>query len=234
MNLSDIPCVGLDKYHFDAASYTETVTFYAEGRAPFKVRCVPESLYHGSIFAHIAEIDIKTRFWRGFKPGDCVLDAGHGFGAYSLPPAALGAEVWAIDPEGLDGDYVGFRLTCEANDMFGGRMHIRRAFLGSHIGCDHRCDRLHADDKPHVITIDSLDRPFTHINLDTEGAEPDILLGAVETLRKHKPKIILEDHLFVRATVADECATFLKQFGYVLKGRIPEGECTHSYYECEL
>jgi len=229
MNLSEVPCIGLDKYHFEPSAYTETATFYADGVAPFKVRYVPESLYHASLFAHIAEIDIRTQFWRGFKPGDCVLDAGHGFGAYSLPPAALGAKVWAIDPEGVDGDYRGFVLTCEANDWFGGRMSVRQAFLGKEFKA--AAPGANSSGVCETWTIDSFKRPFTHINLDTEGAEPDILLGAVETLRKHKPKIILEDHLFIRATIADECEKFLSQFGYKLKGRIPEGACTHSYYE---
>lgn len=221
--LAGIPCVGLDKYHFNREAYTRKVTFYADGKAPFDVWVNPESMYHGALFAHLAEIDIRSRFWRGFKPGDCVLDAGHGFGAYCLPPAALGAEVLAIDPEGTEGDYLAFRMTCELNDMFGGRMHIERAYLGS-------VDSTAVSGVVRTLTIDSLNRPFTHINLDTEGAEPDILLGAEQTLRKHKPKIILEDHLFVRATIADECERYLAQFGYKLRGRIPEGQCTHSYY----
>ena len=220
---------GLSRYHYERKYYTETVTFYAEGRVPFKVCIVPESLSHGSLHCHLAEIDIKTRFWHGFTERDVVLDAGHGFGAYTLPPAALGAEVWGIDPEGMESMHVGFKLSCEANEWFGGRLHIRQAWLGGK-----------ADPVPHAgenstgicetITIDSLERPFTWINLDTEGAELDILRGAERVLRENKPRILLENHLFLDKDCERNHDTFLAERGYKKMASIVEGACTHSFY----
>jgi hypothetical protein len=224
INLDDIPCKGLEQYHYEPKDYTEKVQFWAEGRAPFWVAIVPESLYHGSIFAHIAEIDIRTRFWRGFKPGDRVLDAGHGYGAYTFPPAALGATVYAIDPE----FYPGFKESCELNGYFYGRLDVRHHALGGRDG-----SAIIEGKSVSIRTIDSTRLALTHLNLDTEGMEEEILRGAEWTLREFRPKIILENHLFLDKECEAKCDAFLFGLGvgYRKLASIVEGACTHSYYE---
>lgn len=229
MNLDHIPCKGLDHYHYESSAYSETVTFWAEGRAPFKVRIVPESLYHGALFCHVAEIDIKSQFWRGFTDKDVVLDAGHGHGAYTFPPAALGAEVWAIDPEGCDHHHSGFLMSCKLNDdFFGGRLHVRQYFLGG--AYKPTGPGPNTSGICETVTIDSLDRPFTFINLDTEGAELDILKGATRVLTESKPRILLENHLFLDADCERKHDAYLAGFGYRKVASIVEGACTHSFY----
>jgi len=57
-------------------------------------------------------------------------------------------------------------------------------------------------EKVNIITIDSLDLPECHyIKMDVEGAEPLVLLGALKTIRKYKPFIMLE---YTDKRVSDE------------------------------
>jgi len=55
----------------------------------------------------------------------------------------------------------------------------------------------------------------TIIKLDAEGAEYDVLVGAKNTLLKHKPLMLLSTHDRHLPGVKDKCLDFLSQIGYV-------------------
>ena len=59
-------------------------------------------------------------------------------------------------------------------------------------------------DKPDVIKI------------DVEGAEYDVLKGAINTLQKYKPNILLATHDCHLPGVKDKCVQLLQQLGYRL------------------
>lgn len=59
-------------------------------------------------------------------------------------------------------------------------------------------------DKPDVIKI------------DVEGAELDVLKGAIQTLQQYKPNILLATHDCHLPGVKDKCVAFLQQLGYRL------------------
>ena len=64
-----------------------------------------------------------------------------------------------------------------------------------------------------VFTLDSLIERFTapnFIKIDVEGAEMDVLHGAIDILKKYKPKIYIE----VGNSTRDEVETFLGLYGY--------------------
>ena len=54
------------------------------------------------------------------------------------------------------------------------------------------------------------------IKIDVEGAEYDVLLGAVETLKKFKPNILLATHDCHLPAVQQNCKDFLQGLGYEL------------------
>lgn len=60
-------------------------------------------------------------------------------------------------------------------------------------------------DKPDVIKI------------DVEGAEGDVLKGAVETIRSCRPRILLATHDWHLPGIKDQCVRFLKELGYTLQ-----------------
>ena len=56
--------------------------------------------------------------------------------------------------------------------------------------------------------------PPDFVKMDVEGAEHDVLTGAVSVLQKHKPVILLSTHGTV---VHDRCCSFLRELGYELR-----------------
>ncbi len=55
------------------------------------------------------------------------------------------------------------------------------------------------------------------IKIDVEGAEYDVLKGAIETLQQYRPNIILATHDYHLPGVKDKCVHFLQELGYTLK-----------------
>ena len=54
------------------------------------------------------------------------------------------------------------------------------------------------------------------MKIDVEGAEYDVLQGAVNTLQRYKPGILLATHDCHLPGVQEKCAQLLKQLGYIL------------------
>lgn len=60
-------------------------------------------------------------------------------------------------------------------------------------------------------------KPPGIIKIDVEGAEYDVLKGAVNTLKEYKPYILLATHECHLPGVKDQCIHFLTELGYTLK-----------------
>lgn len=55
------------------------------------------------------------------------------------------------------------------------------------------------------------------IKIDVEGAEYDVLQGAVNSLQQYKPNILLATHDYHLPGVQEKCIQFLKHLGYTVK-----------------
>lgn len=55
------------------------------------------------------------------------------------------------------------------------------------------------------------------MKIDVEGAEYDVLQGAVNTLQRYKPCILLATHDCHLPGVQEKCVQLLKQLGYIVK-----------------
>ena len=61
------------------------------------VATTPDQAAHSSWWSFEDERSVRERHWY-FRPGEVVLDIGPAFGSYSLPAAAQGATVYALEP----------------------------------------------------------------------------------------------------------------------------------------
>lgn len=140
--------------------------------------------------------------WWTIKPWDVVVDVGAAYGSYTLTALAQGAElVIAYEPvaEGL------FDLcTNLALNNWSSRVIVLPFLAGRQEGEAHNFypDSHSALPKGFpssrlVLPVDKacsgLDR-VDWIKVDVEGAEVEVLMGARETIIKHKPTIIVEYH----------------------------------------
>ena len=62
-------------------------------------------------------------------------------------------------------------------------------------------------------TLDSFDLKCNILKIDVEGFELNVLKGSIQTIRKNKPKIIIETHTKV---LQRQCHSFLSNEGYKL------------------
>jgi FkbM family methyltransferase len=169
---------------------------------------IGQSFRHLGEFSH-AECEAVKHYC---KPGTVVLDIGANIGALTIPMSeAVGADglVISCEPQYLVHQIlVGNVALDQARNV----MPLNVA-VGREPGKLLVPDVIAADvkefnsgalelDKPHingkltqVVTVDSLihgDKPVSCIKIDVEGMEPEVLMGAANTIVKHKPVVYFE------------------------------------------
>ena len=190
---------------------------------------------------------------RSVESGDVVVDAGANTGVYALAVAATcpGASVVAFEPS--PGVVEQCRTNVRANG-FADRVDVRAVGLGSEAGeatfYRSTYDELGSFNAGNagaweasvaeavsvpVATVDGLVEdgemsPPDHLKIDVEGFEREVLLGARETLCRHRPVVYLEVHDVPDAEVARAdheaaLATLLRDCGYRIRRRGSEWHC---------
>jgi len=194
-----------------------------------------------SWFTHVDEHGTRSRMWSGITPGDVVLDVGAGFGSYVLPALAQGAaHVYAMAPKliGVQESDIPLLLTSLDQNGWRGRCSILPFGLYSKRGWLVAKDFAppseffgpDADSVPAqamaVTTLDSLDADLLHLDrldwvkIDVEGAEVHVLRGGIEAIKRLRPKILVENHLFKDAAMEERVAEVLAPIGYEAASKI--------------
>jgi len=150
----------------------------------------------------------EIRFLQQFiEPGDWVIDAGANIGAHTIPFAKFvgsDGKVFAYEPQ-----RVPYQLLC-ANAVLNNLYNIYALNLGlgrkpatvrvpfylegniGNIGANH----WGVGDPVQIVTIDTFAFPAIKlIKIDVEGMERDVIEGAVQTIRKSRPYIFLENNV---------------------------------------
>jgi len=160
------------------------------------------------------------------QPGDTVIEAGSNLGSHTL---ALGAavgpngRVHAFEPQRLINELLTWNVTANGLDQ----VTVHRAAVGSAPGellvpeVDYnRVGNFGAisltagsgGDSVPVITVDGMALPHLRLlKADVEGMELEVLRGAVETIRRCRPILYLEnDRKDLSVTLID----FVRSLGY--------------------
>jgi FkbM family methyltransferase len=171
---------------------------------------------------------------RMLRPGAVVFDAGANFGYYSLVIAAsLGAacEVHAFEPNAKT--YERLARNIELNEL-GGAVRAYKLGLSDSEGTGRMVERegnsgaasveTTAQGDTELTTLDAFCaaravRRVDFVKIDIEGFEERMLRGATETLRRHKPPMLVElnpSTLVRENSSVERVAELLSAYGYKL------------------
>lgn len=204
---------------------------------------------HATWWSFYDEQVVRDRHWHP-SPGDVVLDGGSAFGSYALPALAMGAKVICFSPANYDTGIL--KENVELNPELAKRCLIVRDGLHERDGWFDPDHSVFAVQPPPTVEHDagtawlrvrSLDsflagRPGIErvdwVKLDVEGAELGVLKGAVETLRKYRPKLLIECHNFHVPTMETDIINFLHSLDLGYVGAVhPHGAVSHAYFQTE-
>ena len=211
---------------------------------------------HPSWWSHMDEFTTRDLWWKVKKDQE-VLDIGADWGSYTLAALACGAHVIAWSPPfkaAAPIEAYGISLSAWENG-FENRLQVVTSGLWSERGWLASMDGMRKpafykkrdtammviQEQPgycSVLPVQRLD-DFTGsyvfpdwIKIDTEGCELEVLKGAVETLKKARPRIFVENHPHVlpdAEKVVEEFLLSLK-LGYEKVGTRPHYMVSHSLY----
>lgn len=176
--------------------------------------------------------------WWCVEPGDAVLDVGAGFGSYSLAALAAGASrVIGVEP--AKEEFFSLCQNVSINKDFDER------FFGIPLVCHEAGGRVIAfSEKAHsclpsksdyesrlTTTVDELAGRFVPfpdrlkwLKIDVEGMELHVLRGAVSTLVKHRPNVLVECHAGIDVRLPEMVTEIMNTHaGYRCETRTGEG-----------
>jgi FkbM family methyltransferase len=162
---------------------------------------------------HAQRLELEA-FARGCEPGMHLVDVGAHFGVFSLAALHFGgpsARALAVDPSPFAIAMI--ERQAKLNDV-GDRLMAVQACVSNRNGSVGMLDTgvigagyfVPADDRPEaadlsvvdMVTVDELCRTrgftATHLKVDVEGAELEVLQGAAGVLQQQRPTVSLELH----------------------------------------
>jgi len=167
------------------------------------------------------EKDLRERLWN-IQPGDVVFDVGASYGSYALTACAMGATVYAFEPEKTVFDDLVRSVVL--NDWSERCIPVNKGLWSSET-------RIHMESyAPHwpklsisgSYVLDTLDhevaaaglKQLDWIKIDVEGAEEHVIRGGMGTLSKFRPKLLIECHIFLDAALVDKIKALLPGYTF--------------------
>jgi FkbM family methyltransferase len=155
---------------------------------------------------------------------DVLVDVGACAGSYTLSALALGAQVYAFEP---DPRWLRILNTnIDLNEGFRTRSVLSDKGLWS-MECIFAYEEV---EDVQATTLDILNIPATYIKIDVDGSEAGVIKGGLRALVQHKPRLLIEHHP-TRAPGSDEwIIKTLKDMGYNHKTGNPIDKIYHSLF----
>lgn len=162
------------------------------------------------------EHQFREQYWK-VQSGDVIFDVGASYGSYTLTAIAMGATVYAFEPEKTVFADLAHNITI--NDwhsrcfpmnvgMWSSKTSVDMKQYAPHwpafsITSDYEMETI--DHIAQLIQINKLD----WIKMDIEGAEEHAIKGGLETIAKFTPRLIIECHNFLDAELSKKIKTLL-------------------------
>lgn len=155
------------------------------------------------------------------KPSDVVIDVGAETGDYTILCSKFyrAAKVYAFEPNEISYEVLLKNITI--NECSNAKPFLLGLSSSDGLGTPHyngdsiTWNHEEGDVTISVKTLDSLG--LTHLNLlkvDVEGNEVEVIRGGISTIKKFKPKIIVETH---SKGLRDEVIKLLENMNYRIK-----------------
>lgn len=173
------------------------------------------------------EEDQDRDAWWIIHENDLVIDVGAGTGSWAIPAAAMGGNVIAFECDPYRIAALKENVKCNPRmqmtiDSRG--LYSRVCEMGMDMNSSSVMLQLGYNPQQRV-KMTTLDKFYADYNLDrcniikvdVEGAELHVLAGATETIRKYKPRIIVECHTFIIPDIDGMVLSFLNRLGLFYK-----------------
>jgi len=219
----------------------------------FRFVCV-DGAQHPSWFSFDDESTVRDRDWT-VEADDCVLDVGAAYGSYTLTALACGAAfvfAWSPSSPIIDAD-VGtecafLRASLRLNDWQDRCVVYPTGFYDKNGRLNAMSQAFDADSTtsgPDIIDVQPMDTWYVHdfltkhtkmsfrrywLKLDVEGAEVAVLRGGAQLLAELQPFVLVENHQFKDATIADQVRRLMLSYGYSEISTHPYHGVSHSLY----
>jgi len=199
-------------------------------KVPFIVRKADYDEY-GSIFSYMTEEDIRKQFlYPHINEKSMFFDIGASIGSWSLPALAQGATVVAFEPDPRAREVL---FDNAKLNRFEKLITFERAVLDKSYG-NISFDEL--EDVPTMSIDEEVIKEPPYINnriptimkIDAEGAEARIIEGATNTIRRYKPKIMVENHLI--ENTEEWIKTKLKMYDYKCEEGLRTENVAYSFF----
>lgn len=180
----------------------------------FKVK-KPAIDAQGAVDAYYFEEGMRQKYFYPFiKKGTIFFDIGSAHGSWTLPALALGARVYAFEPDPRWAE--GMVSSAKINRGF-----LKRLTLINQAVSDEPYQHAIMDELEDVscITLDNFVKASgvtpDYIKIDTEGMEGRVIVGASKTLTaENKPRLMIEHHPMVAPNSMDWIVQKLQEMGY--------------------
>lgn len=132
------------------------------------------------------------------RAGDTMIDVGACYGSWTLPAAAMGVNVIAIEPDEYADSVLNKHIKL---NKFEKLVTVIKDSAGkkSANSIDSYVKNLHIDN-------------IKFIKIDTEGTEFDVLYGAKNTIKKFKPSVLVELHTMQHGKTPEDEIKFLAKY----------------------